>query len=120
MSIALRAILFGGAILTFIYMFYKIRNDKMLISHTVFWSLFSVGLVVLSAFPQIAGWASDLLGIDSPANFVFLVMIFLLIIKQFTSTVKVAHLDHQITELTEYIALKETSLRSNEPTTKED
>lgn len=111
MSIALRIVLLAGAVCTFLFMFSQIRRNKMLISHTIFWSLFAIGLVVLGVFPQIANWASALLGIESPANFVFLVMIFLLIVKIFTSTVKIAKLDHRVTELSEYIALKEAEER---------
>lgn len=111
MSIALRAILLAGAVATFFFMFVQIRRNKMLISHTVFWSLFAIGLVVLGIFPGIAIWAAGLLGIESPANFVFLVMIFLLIVKLFTSSVKIARLDHKLTELSEHIALMEAGSR---------
>lgn len=113
MPITLRIILLVGAICAFFFIFSQIRRNKMLISHTIFWSLFAIGLLVLGVFPQIASGASRLLGIESPANFVFLFMIFLLIVKLFTSTVKIAKLDHKVTELTEYIALKETDGRQN-------
>lgn len=113
MSIPLRIILLAGAVATFLFIFSKIRSNKMLISHTVFWSLFAIGLVVLGVFPGIAIWAAGLLGFESTANFVFLVMIFLLIVKLFTSTVKIAKLDHKMTELSEHIALREAAEQKN-------
>lgn len=107
MSLTLRVILLVGALCTLFYLFWQIRRSKMLISHTVFWSFFAIGLVVLGGVPQIAVWAANVVGIESPANFVFLIIIFLIIIKQFTSTVKISRLEEKVIELTEYIALHE-------------
>lgn len=107
MSIEVRLLLFAGAVLTMLYFVHNIRKKRMQIDYAIFWSLFSGGLVVLSIFPQIAIAASDLLRIHSPANLVYLVIFFALIVKLFTTTMKISKLNQQVTELTQYIALRE-------------
>ncbi|HIV87245.1 MAG TPA: DUF2304 domain-containing protein [Candidatus Pygmaiobacter gallistercoris] len=98
-------LLFSGAVITMVYFIYKIRKNRLQIGYTIFWSLFSAFLVVLGAVPEIVGWAAGLIGVKSPANLLYLCIIFVLIIKQFTTTIKLSTMDRQITELTQYIAL---------------
>jgi len=105
MTTMLRTLLLCGAILTLIYFFHQIRKNRMQIDYAISWSLFSAGLVLLAVFPGIVTWMAGLIGIQSPANLLYLVIIFSLILKQFSTTVKLSRLNHQITELTQYIAL---------------
>lgn len=107
MSLGLRIILIILAVITMFSMFSKIRKSQMLIDYTIFWILFSILLVILAIFPQIAFWASSLIGIQSPANFVFALILFILLIKNFMSTIEISTLKTKIKELTQKIALKE-------------
>ena len=61
----------------------RVRSAKVQIEDTIFWLLFSGVLLILAVFPGIAYWASSLLGFISPINFVYIVVIFLLLAKQF-------------------------------------
>ena len=108
----LRVLLFSGAVMTLIYFVCKIRKNRLQIDYTIFWSLFSFLLVVLGAFPEIVGWAARLLGVKSPANLLYLGIIFVLIIKLFTTTIKLSKMNRQITELAQHIALKEAEEHS--------
>lgn len=117
MSAEVRIALFIGATLTLLYFVHNIRKNRMQIDYAIFWSLFSGGLVVLSIFPQIAMAASDLLRVQSPANLVYLVIFFALIVKLFTTTIKISKLNEQVTELTQYIALQEMRDEKTEPPT---
>lgn len=106
MSIELRIILLVGAVLTMIYFLHQIRKNRMQIEYAISWSLFSAGLLVLGIFPEIVIWASKLVGVESPANMLYLCIIFLLILKQFSTTVKLSKMNRQITVLTQSIALE--------------
>ena len=76
----------------------KIRKSQVRIEDSVFWLLFSLGLILLSLFPQLASWAANLIGVVSPVNFVFLSIISIPIelnsnIIPFLQRIKVAGLD---------------------------
>ena len=51
--------------------------------------------------------AMDLLGFVSPINFVYIVIIFLLLVKQFFMSIKISQLDSKVRILTQRIALNE-------------
>jgi hypothetical protein len=61
-----------------------------LIGDAIYWIFFSLGLVLLSIFPNVAVFGAKSLGIASPVNFVFLVVLFFLIIKLFTLSIEMS------------------------------
>ena len=67
----------------------------------------SAALLILAIFPGIAYWAANLLGFMSPINFVYVVIIFLLLAKQFFMSIKLSQLDSKVRILTEQVALNE-------------
>ena len=79
MSIAIRVLLIVVSLFTFIYMLRKIRKSQLQIEHALFWIVFCGLLLILSIFPGIAIWISEVLGLQSPVNLVFLIIIFVLI-----------------------------------------
>ena len=52
MSWVLRAILILASVLTCFWILRKIRKSQVRIEDSVFWLLFSLGLIVLSLFPS--------------------------------------------------------------------
>lgn len=107
MSIILRSLLFCVSLATALYIHRKLKKSQMQVDDTVFWILFSVALMVLSVFPKIAIWCSVKLGVMSPANFVFLVMIFLLFVRCFLLSVKLSNLSERFKNLVEELAVRE-------------
>ena len=114
MSGPLRIILIGVSFLSIIFCLYKIRKSKLKIEYSLFWIVFSVLLLVISIFPQIPFWLSELCGIQSPVNFVFLFMIFILIIQIFKLTLRLSRLEDMVQNLTEEIALKEVLINEDD------
>lgn len=107
MSPSIRILLILGSLLTVVYLLSRIRKSKMQIEDSLFWLFFSGILVVLSLFPEIPFWCSRLLGFEAPINFVYLVIIFLLLLKQFYMSVKISQMDNQIRILTQRVALNQ-------------
>ena len=107
MSNQFRVLLIFVAFLTAISILRKIRKEKVQIQYSIFWILFSALLIVLAVFPSILIRLSRTLGIGSPANLVFLTIIFLLLLKSFNLTVEISALEVKLKELTQRIALKE-------------
>ena len=64
-------------------------------------------LLVLAVFPGIAYWASRLLGFQCLINFVYIVVIFLLLVKQFLLSIRISQLDSRLRILTEQVALNQ-------------
>ncbi len=104
-SIPMRILLILGSLFTVGLMLRRIRNSKIQIRDSIFWILFSLVLLLLSVFPDIAGLAAGLLGIQSPINFVFLLIIFLLLIQTFLSAVRISQLDAKVKLLAQKLAL---------------
>ena len=96
MSVALRIVLIVFSVGALFFCASKIRKSTLKIDASIYWFVLSVIIVLLSLFPQIAIRLSEVLGIESPANFVFLVMIFLLLVKVFQQSLKIAELESKI------------------------
>ncbi|MDR1183173.1 MAG: DUF2304 domain-containing protein [Coriobacteriales bacterium] len=120
MPLVLRVILFAGALLTFIYFIYQIRKKRLQIDYSLFWILFSIVLLVVALFPGIITYTSGFLGIESPANLVFLAVNFLLILRLFSVTLKLSRSNEQITQLVQRLALLENRLSPNDPSDQAD
>ena len=104
-SLVFRIALIVCSILTTVFMIKKIRNSKLQIEHAIF--MFAFLLIVISLFPQLTIWGAKLLGIYSSTNFIFLVILFIVIIKLFMATIEISNLEYRIKELSQKIAIDE-------------
>lgn len=102
-----RVALIVGAVLTLALMLRKIRRSEVRIADATFWFIFATVLVLIALFPPIVFFFADVLGIESPANFVFLCLFVVLIMYAFHVTVELAHLRAQLTTLAQNDALRE-------------
>ena len=114
MTIVLRCALMLVSVLTFVIIVRKIRNAKVQIEYSLFWIVFSAGLLVLSFFPDLATIAARLLGIYAPVNFIFLFVIFVLLIHQFLNSIKISQLENKLKELTQELAVRELRAKEEE------
>ena len=107
----IRVCLVLGSLITATYILRRVRLAKVQIEDTIFWLLFS-GILILAIFPGIAYWAAYLLGFQSPINFVYIVIIFLLLAKQFFMSIRLSQLDSKVRILTQRVALNEEKIES--------
>lgn len=107
MTVMLRVCLIVASVLTMLGIMHKIRRSKVRIEDSIYWVLFAIILIVFSVFPQVAYLLSDLVGTYSPSNFIFTLVIFLLLIKIFSMTVRLSQLETKLQELVQKIALDE-------------
>ena len=105
--IALRVSLIVCSALVLYFVMRKVRKADLEITDSIFWLLLSLLLIIAAIFPGIAYWASGLLGFDSPANFVFLCGIVVLLIRTFTQDRKIATLKRKLTTMAQTEALKD-------------
>ncbi len=115
MSTILRILLLIAALFTAFCILRTIRRHKVKMEHAIFWMMFAVILVLIAVFPEATYWLTNKVGVMSPANLVFLVIIFLLIEKIFTLSLVVSQLEDKIEVLS-----AETALISHEEKHKKD
>lgn len=106
MSRTLRVLLLVVAIITVFWILMKIRKLKVKMEDAIFWIGFSVILLIMAIFPEVTYWLTDRLGMQSPANLIFLIMIFLLVEKIFTLSILVSQLEEKVTVLSAEVALR--------------
>lgn len=101
----LRVTLIAASIFTTVLMMHKIRRSKVQIEDSLFWVGFAAILIIFSIFPKSADILSDLAGTYSTSNFIFLFIIFLLLIKTFSMTIRISQLEAKLNEFVQQMAL---------------
>lgn len=105
LSWPLRILLFLGSVVVFTIISLCIRERRIQLKDGIFWVAFGFLLILVSVFPVLAVWASSILGIQSPSNCVFLILIFLLGCHQFFLTIRISRLEIKNNQLVQNIAI---------------
>ena len=105
MSGLLRILLIVSAVLLLIFMLKRIRYAKLKIEYAVFWIAFAAVLVIMGVFLQLCYIISDFIGFQSPISMVFLIIIFVMIVKMFFMTLEISNLENKVDNLTQQIAI---------------
>ncbi|MBQ6857053.1 MAG: DUF2304 domain-containing protein [Lachnospiraceae bacterium] len=114
MTTMLRIVLVIVSVLTTWMIMRKIRTSQMRIEDSIFWIGFLFMLILFSVCPQIVYWMSDLSGTQTPVNFIFTFIIFVLIVRRFRMTVKISQLETRLRDLVEKIAIDENMAQQRE------
>lgn len=120
MTIALRVALILVSFITLVFIARKIRNSKVKLEDSMFWICFAALIFIFSLFPQIFYVLSDLIGTYSPANFVFLFFIFVLLVQSFQFSMRISQADTKIKELTQQLAIEKFERYQNDMRNKND
>jgi hypothetical protein len=83
----------------------NVRKSRLIISDCIYWVLFSFAMIVLAIFPGIANYLAELLGIVSPINLVYLVIIGLLLLKTFKQSIRISELEIKIKNIIQAVTL---------------
>ena len=105
MSVALRIALIIGAVALAVFVVAGVRKSRMRIEDSLFWVGLSLLILVLSIFPDLGIWCADLLGVQSPVNFVLLFFIAVLLVKCFLLARQVSQLENKTKELAQRVAV---------------
>lgn len=114
MIIGLQILLALVAITTSSLILISIRKSNIQIEDSFFWLVFSIVLLALSTIPSLFVWFSNFVGFESPSNFIFLLIIFLLIVNQYRLTKKLSLQSIKLTKLIQHIALAEKENKDND------
>lgn len=102
-----RVLLIVVSLLTTYYILKRIRQSKLQIEYAIFWILFSGVLIVFSLFPWLVSLFTRMIGMQLPVNFIFLLFIFVLMVKMFFMTIELSTLENKVKDLTQELALEE-------------
>lgn len=109
MSLTLQLLLIFAAAVTVFWILRNIRIFRVKMEDAIFWVFFAMVLSALALFPEISYKLSDILGVISPANLIFVIVIFLLIEKIFTLSIIVSQLEDKVSVLSSELALRSHS-----------
>jgi hypothetical protein len=96
-----------------------VRNAQVKLEDSIFWFCVAFVLLLISIFPQIFYGLARFAGIESPANLVFLVFIFILLILGFNLSVHISQTDAKLKELTQQLAIEKFERYCNDQNPKE-
>lgn len=109
-----RILLIVVSLITTYYILRRIRQSKLQIEYAIFWILFSGVLIVFSLFPWLVSMFTRLIGMQLPVNFIFLLFIFVLMVKLFFMTIELSTLENKVKDLTQELALEEKERRDEQ------
>lgn len=112
MGIGVRLLLILGAILMMVFVLFKIRRSQLLTSDAIFWFLLSAFFVLIAIFPQIMVVVSKWIGVNSPANLVFVLIIGIVLLKSLFTTVQITQLKTKLEESVQMEALENNYIAS--------
>ncbi len=120
MTFKLNLILIIGSVGTLLFFLHAINKSKMKISNAVSWIIMSLLMIFIAIFPGIADACASMLGIYYTPNMIYLILIALLLFRQFSNVMHVSRLEKQVSALSQEIALRELEKQdSQQDTTKE-
>ncbi len=114
MTVELRAALILVSLLTLVFVAKRIRNAKVKLEDSIFWVCFAAIIFLMSLFPQVFYWLSDIVGTYAPVNFVFLLFIFILLMQSFHLSMRISQADTKIKELTQQLAIEKLERYQND------
>ncbi|HCW56273.1 MAG TPA: DUF2304 domain-containing protein [Erysipelotrichaceae bacterium] len=109
MPYSLRILLIFASVLTLLFIIRNIRKAKLRLIDGFSWVLLSIFFIIISVWPEIIYSLSRKLGFISSINMVYLIVIFLLLLKLFFSSLKISALESRINELAQEVALRDKS-----------
>lgn len=105
MNTGLAIVLITASFITAVFVFVKIKKSQFKIGDTLYWLFFCLFLLLMSIFPKVVSWVSNIIGFESPSNFIFVAIIFLLLVKIFLLDARVSKNEEKLTKLSQKYAI---------------
>jgi hypothetical protein len=112
-----------GAVLTLVVLFEMLRRQRLREKYALIWVVVALSTVLLVIFPGMLTRASDLLGVQVPANLLFFAASMLLLLLSIQFSYEIGRLEDRTRTLAEEIALltlKLDTLTSDEPSRQQE
>lgn len=106
MNMTLRVLLLIASLITAVWILRKIRKNRVKQEDALFWLCFAFLLALLGIFPELSFIMAEILGIQSPANFVFLAVMAILLEKMFSLSIQVSTLENKMEIMAAELAIR--------------
>lgn len=83
----------------------QVRNQKMKEKYAALWIIVSTLIIVLAVFPRLLAWLSEMVGVETPVNLLFLLAIVMLIGVSLHLTQAISKLTEDTRTLAEEVAI---------------
>lgn len=110
MSIRLQVILICALLVILVLLINAVKKNKLDIKYSLVWLFLAVALIVLTVFKNLLVILSDMLGIASPVNMLFLCGFVFSLLIIYTLTVALSKLSYRVRKLAQEIALLHNQL----------
>ena len=104
-----------GSVLILVVLFEMLRRRHLREKYAVMWALVAVGVLVLTIFPSLLTIASDLVGVDVPANLLFFLASLVLMVLTLQHSYELGRLEDKTRTLAEELALVRMELDELRP-----
>lgn len=111
MTLKLQILIIAALAIALVFIILQIRNRKLDLKYSLTWFFLILALLILTIFPQILTFFSNLVGFGSQMNMLFVSGFLLTLLIIFTLTRAVSKLMDQVRTLTQKVALLESELR---------
>ena len=111
MTLVLRILLLIGALFAMGIVINSVRKSKIRISDSVYWVVSAGILVLFALIPQLAYFFSGLFGFMSPANFVLMLVIVMILIRLFHQSCAISKLTYKVEQFSAELALRDKDAR---------
>ena len=111
MTLVLRILLLIGALFAMGIVINSVRKSKIRISDSVYWVVSAGILILFALIPQLAYFFSGLFGFMSPANFVLMLVIVMILIRLFHQSCAISKLTFKVEQLSAELALRDKDAR---------
>jgi len=105
MNSVLQIILIIASSALFIYIFNMVRVKRLELRYALTWILTSFSFIILSVFPKVLKFVSNVLHIKEPVNTLFLSIIFFLIVIIFTLTLALSRNANRVKTLIQEVGI---------------
>lgn len=110
MTLKLQILIIVALAIALVFIILQIRNRKLDLKYSLTWFFLILALLILTIFPQILTFFSNLVGFGSQMNMLFVSGFLLTLLIIFTLTRAVSKLMDQVRTLTQKVALLEREL----------
>lgn len=114
MSKTLQIFMLAAVALYFVLLIYFLRRKRINLKYSLLWLFSGIVMLLLAVFPRMLDRAAAIVGIASPVNALFAIVLFCVMIILMSLTAIVSRLNNQLLQLAQANALLERRVRELE------
>lgn len=114
MSWILRIELILFAAVFLVVVFWAVSRKKLQLRYSLVWLLIALCIILAACFPGLVMFLSDLVGIETPSNFIYFLGIIVLLVLCFSLTCIVSRQSEQIKRLAQQLGIQTHDLKKKE------